>query len=358
MKARDNFLCLAGRAVEGAREEWISAGIGRSKIGGAQEGFHRVVVFAEGVVGHAQANGHARRIGKTIGTLAKDFDGGFECTVEKEFAAPVEDVAFTGVHVGGGLEFLDGRNKVAGFLFDFREEVVELGGVFLLEESLDELAGVGKAIGEEISEGKVVAVVVYGRIGELRALEIGDGFPEFAGAGVEFAEIVIGVVGVGFEGEGLFELRLGKVGLAEVEKIVAEIGARGGGIGLEAHGLFEVIVGLVVERLRGVDEAEEFVDLEALGELREELFELGGGFGVMAGFVLGDSGLEFLVEIFLLSDGNARLRSAGEKSQESGGHKRSPDSHDGIMVAPGHRETLRAKKAGKELLAKRLPGGV
>jgi hypothetical protein len=223
---------------------------------------------------------------------------------------------------------------------------------------LDEAAGIGEVISEEIRKGEIVTVGIGGGFGVLGAFEVGDGFGELAGAGVKLTEIMIGVVGVRFERDSFFELLLGEVGLAELEKIVAEVGAGGGGIGLETDGGLEMVVSLVVLRLRGVDEPEEFVDFETLGDLRKEFFEQDGSLGIMAGVVLGDGGLEFSIEILLLGAGQTGLRSAGEENQKCSRHKESPESHDEIMVAPGHNEVLRAKKAGKELLAKRLPGGV
>ncbi len=255
--------------------------------------------------------------------------------MNKELAAPIEDVAFARVHSRGGLKFIGGSDEIAGFFLDFGEKVVEFGGVPELEERLDEVARVRKAIGEEIGEREVVAVIVSGRIRAVGAFEAGDGDGDFIGADVEFAEIVVGVVGVGFKSDGLFELQLGEIGLAELQEIVAKIGARRSGIGLEADGGLKVIMSLVVHGLRGIDEAEEFVDIEALRNLRKELLELGGGFGIVAGFVLGNGGLEVAIEIIPLGKGDAWLRGAGEKCQESGRHKISPESHDETMVAPG-----------------------
>ena len=178
---------------------------------------------------------------------------------------------------------------------------MEFRGVFYLEEGLNKLARFWQAIAEEIGEGEVVTVVVGGRIGVLGAFEIGDGFGELVGAGVEFAEIVIGVVGTGIEGDGFFELGLGEIGLAELNQNVArDWCAAEAEFGFEADGGLEMLKGLVVLRLRCIDEAEEFVEFETLRGLGEEFFELGGGFGIMAGFILSDGGLEIAIQAGLL----------------------------------------------------------
>jgi hypothetical protein len=46
----------------------------------------------------------------------------------------------------------------------------------------------------------------------------------------------------------------------------------------------------------GIDQAQKFVDFEAVRDLAEEAFQLGGGFREMACVVLGNGGLEFFVE--------------------------------------------------------------
>lgn len=58
----------------------------------------------------------------------------------------------------------------------------------------------------------------------------------------------------------------------------------------------QVGIGFDVLGLRGIDEAQEFMDLETLRRLGEKGFELGGGFGEVACVVLSDGGLEFLVQ--------------------------------------------------------------
>jgi hypothetical protein len=57
-----------------------------------------------------------------------------------------------------------------------------------------------------------------------------------------------------------------------------------------------VFAGFGVLRLGGVDKAQEFMDLEAVWDFGQELFELRGGFGEAAGVVLRDGGLEGAVE--------------------------------------------------------------
>jgi len=58
-----------------------------------------------------------------------------------------------------------------------------------------------------------------------------------------------------------------------------------------------VLVGLGVLGLGRVDQAEKFVDLEALRNAWQQLFQLDGGLREVAGIVLGYGGLELPVEI-------------------------------------------------------------
>ena len=58
-----------------------------------------------------------------------------------------------------------------------------------------------------------------------------------------------------------------------------------------------MLIGLGVLGLGRIDQAEKFVDLEALRNARQQLFQLDGGFREMAGVVLGYGGLELPVEI-------------------------------------------------------------
>jgi len=264
----------------------------------------------------------------------EDFDGGFERTVEEKFAPPVEDIGFTGIHMGGNLVLVDGREEIAGFFLDFGEEIVEFRGVFFFEEGFYDLPRFREAIGQKVGEGEVVAVVIGGWIGVLGALEIGNGFGEFARAGVEFAEIVIGVVGVRLERDGFFELLFGEIGLAKREQIVAEVSVRRSGVGIKADGLFKMLPRSRVLRLGGVNQTEQFVDFKTFRYPGKDFLKLRGGFGIAARLVLSDGGLEVAVEITLLGRLSRRLGGTGKNGQESRGHKQSPESHDGIMVAP------------------------
>ncbi len=108
---------------------------------------------------------------------------------------------------------------------------------------------------------------------------------------------MVGVEIFGFELCRFAELLFGGAEFSEARQIGGQVGARLGGIGVEAHGFFEVLVGLGVLGLGRVDQAKKFVDLEALRNAWQQLFQLDGGFGEVAGVVLGYGGLELPVEI-------------------------------------------------------------
>ena len=185
---------------------------------------------------------------------------------------------------------------MAIFFFDLAENVVKFGGVFLFKKILDELARVGEAIGHDIGQGEIVAVVVGGRFNFLGAFKEGNCQRNFSETNVGFAEVMIGIEAFGREFGSFLELGQGEIRFADAHETGGKVGA-GGDIGrLEADGLLEMWIALVVVGLSGVGEAKEFVDFEAVRRLAEEGFELGGRFGVVTGFVLSGGRLKFLVE--------------------------------------------------------------
>ncbi len=159
-KALDDFVGLAGRAVVGAREERIEARVAGAEIGGAEERRDGVIVFAERVERHAEADLETRGLRIALHGVAKNGDRRFERAMHEKLAGPVEEIAFARVHVRGDFVFVGGDDEVAVFFFDFGKEIVQLGGIFLLEQRLNQGARVFRAADADVGESEVVAVVV------------------------------------------------------------------------------------------------------------------------------------------------------------------------------------------------------
>jgi len=236
--------------------------------------------------------------------------------VDEQLASPIEEVGFGRIHVGGGFVFVGGGDELAIFFLDLAEKIVEFGGIFLVEEIVDELARIGELIGHDKGKGEVVAVVVGRRFYFLGALKEGNGLRDFSDADIGFAQVVIGVEAIRSEFRSFLKLGQSEIWFADAHEAGGEIGASCGVGGLEANGRLQVGIAFVVLGLSGVGEAEEFVEFEAFGSLAEEGFQLGGGFGIVAGFVLGGGGLKFLVEGFGLWAGTGARRH-GHSGQES-----------------------------------------
>ena len=169
----------------------------------------------------------------------------------------------------GGFVFVGGDDEIAVFFFDFSEQIVQLGGVFLLQQRLDESARIFRAADADVGEREVVAVVVVRGVDVLRLFEIRRGVGDFALANVGFAEIVIRVEIVGLELNGFAEMLLGFGAFAKARKIGGEIGVRLGGFRIQASGFLQICVRLCILRLPRIVEAEEFVQLKALWRRRE-----------------------------------------------------------------------------------------
>ncbi len=59
--------------------------------------------------------------------------------MEKELACPIKQVAFAGIHMRGGLVFISRLDELLVLFIHFSQQVVQFRGVFLLQESLDQL---------------------------------------------------------------------------------------------------------------------------------------------------------------------------------------------------------------------------
>ena len=86
----------------------------------------------------------------------------------------------------------------------------------------------------------------------------------------------------------------GQIDFPDADQVGGEVGSGRGGVRLQANCLLEMRIGFRVLRLRGIDHAEEFVDVEALGNLAQKAFELLGSFGEVAGVVIREGGLKLL----------------------------------------------------------------
>src|SRR5437667_12541590 len=95
------------------------------EIGRAQKGFDGVVIVATRIKSHAEADHQALRSGIARGGLLENLDSRAKSAMEKEFAAPVKEIALAGIHVGGGFVFIFGGNKIRVFFFHFAKEVVQ-----------------------------------------------------------------------------------------------------------------------------------------------------------------------------------------------------------------------------------------
>ena len=101
--------------------------------------------------------------------------------------------------------------------------------------------------------------------------------------------------------------------------------------------------GLGVLGLRGIVEAEEFVELEAFRRRWEQFFENGGGFGVVVGFVLAYGLLEEAIEIGIRGisrDLSLRPRRRGRCEQED---QREYGRHNPRASAEAEEKMERAK---------------
>ena len=54
--------------------------------------------------------------------------------MEKKLASPIKQVVLARIHVSGGLKFVRRRDKLAIFLVDLAQQVVQFPGVFLLQQ--------------------------------------------------------------------------------------------------------------------------------------------------------------------------------------------------------------------------------
>src|SRR5215469_5223660 len=104
----DHFVGLARGAVIAPGQKKITAWVGRAEICSTEKKFDGIIVVAARVEGHAKTDQQAGRAGIALDGLLEDLDGRLESAMKEELAAPIEEIAFAGIHVGGGFEFVGG----------------------------------------------------------------------------------------------------------------------------------------------------------------------------------------------------------------------------------------------------------
>ena len=57
----------------------------------------------------------------------------------EQLASPIEQVAFTRIHVRSGLVLIFGRDKFAILFFNFPEHIVQVRSIFLFQEILNQI---------------------------------------------------------------------------------------------------------------------------------------------------------------------------------------------------------------------------
>jgi len=76
-----------------------------------------------------------------------------------------------------------------------------------------------------------------------------------------------------------------------------EVGMGGSRIRFQMNGRQQLFDSFRILRLRGVNEAKEFVEVKAVGRRGKQFFEKRGGFWIVAGLVLADGELELAIEV-------------------------------------------------------------
>src|SRR6266478_846225 len=176
-------------------------------------------------------------------------------------------MALAGIEVRSQFVFVGGCNEFAVFFFHFAKEVVQLGGVLLLQETLKKLASISEASSDNVGERQIVAVVVRVGLDALGLLQIRSGRGDLSASDVQLAKVVIGVVIPGLELKRFLELLFGKGKFFPAREVSGQIRSGRSRVRLQAHSLFQVRGGLGILRLRGIDQSQQFVNLEAFRNL-------------------------------------------------------------------------------------------
>ena len=133
---------------------------------------------------------------------------------------------------------------------------------------MHQLPGICELSGKKVSEGQIVAVVVGRRIDFLGLTEKGCRLGDFSGTDVKLTQVVVGVEVSRFELNCLPEFHSRQFHLSQAHQVGRQVGSGGRGIRFQAYRILQVRAGFRVLRLRGIDQAQEFMDFEALREPR------------------------------------------------------------------------------------------
>ena len=106
---------------------------------------------------------------------------------------------------------------------------------------------------------------------------------------------MVGVKVPGLDLDRFLELYFGQIVLPQTHEIRCQVGSGGRRIGFQTDSLLKVRIGLGILRLRGIDQSQQFVNLEGLGSLSNDAFEADRSLVVLPRVILSDGSLELAV---------------------------------------------------------------
>ena len=102
---------------------------------------------------------------------------------------------------------------------------MQFGGVFSLQQILDQLPGVAEPGGLNISQRQIVAVIVGRGIDLLGLFKKRGGFGNFASTDVGFTQVVVGIKAARFEFYRFPKLLCSEIQLSQAREICGEVGS-------------------------------------------------------------------------------------------------------------------------------------
>src|ERR1700719_2244774 len=167
----------------------------------------------------------------------------------------------------------------------------------------------------------------------LRLFEVNSSRGDLSDADVQLAKIVIRFIILWLKLQRFFELAFRRLQFSQPHKVDGKIHARAGRVRLQAHSLLQVRRRLGVLRLRGVDQAKKFLNLEAFGNLAQQRFQRHGSFWKPPGLVISHRSLELAVQALArASSGTLRLH-PGRKSEKCETQQAESWNHDSGILA-------------------------